>query len=96
MTIILIYCHCRQQEHHQIRADIGQINWSSGISRRDLSFDFCLLSTSISRATVMQTKSSRKQECVNINFPQLNSINLKLTAYADASYDNFPNGEIPR
>ena len=87
-----------EEERTKFRALIGQLNWVSNISRPDINFHVCEASTKIKTAkvedliklnkVVRQIKSQRNY----LYFPNLNTENLHITLYSDASFNNLPNG----
>ena len=85
-----------EEERTQLRAVIGQLNWISGMSRPDLSFDVCQLSSNVKQATVGDMLYANKvvkraqMEPMSIAIPSLNMSNLHIVTYADASFNNLP------
>ena len=86
------------KERKLLRAAVGQLNWLAGISRPDLSFDVCQLSTRISQATIRDLIDANKvirrakQDQYYVTFPPLNLQTLEILAYGDASFKNLPRG----
>ena len=79
-------------EKKRLRAVIGQLNWIAGISRPDVSFDTCQLSTRIRGAIVSDLQHANKvirqvqQNLTFILFPKLNLTETNLMLFADASF----------
>ena len=86
------------KERKLLRAAVGQLNWLAGISRPDLSFDVCQLSTRISQATIRDLIDANKvirkakQDQYYVTFPPLNLQTREILAYGDASFKNLPRG----
>ena len=65
-------------ERTQLRAIIGQLNWIAGMSRPDLSFDVCKLSSNIKKAKVSHMLYAYKvvkhvqMEPLTVAIPSLN------------------------
>ena len=77
---------------------MGQINWASGITRPDVSFNACQLSTvqaipKISDIVAAnKTVADLKREDLCIRYVPLKTGSLKLIVFADASYANLSDG----
>ena len=86
------------KERKLLRAAVGQLNWLAGISRPDLSFDVCQLSTRISQATIRDLIDANKvirrakQDQYYVTFSPFNLKTLEILAYWDASFKNLPRG----
>ena len=84
-------------EKKQLRAVTGQLNWIAEISRPDVDFDTCQLSTRIREATVSDLQHANKvirqvqQNPTFILFPKLNLTETNLMLFADASFNNLAN-----
>ena len=82
----------------QLRSTTGQLNWLAGISRPDLAFDVCQLSTRATQAQIKDLLQANKvikrakTDQGKIIFPSMNLSKIKVIAFADASFDNLPNG----
>ena len=80
------------------RGIVGQLNWTANISRPDMCFSSCELSTLQSRPTVADLAKANKalkeikSEDVKIDFKPLNLEKVKLIVYCDASYGNLRDG----
>ena len=85
-------------ERKYLRSAIGQLNWAAGITRPDISFAVCQLSTHVNSAIVSDLIEVNKlikyiqSEPLVITFPKLNIDSLHLTLYCDASFRNLPDG----
>ena len=86
------------QERKTYRGLVGQINWASGITRPDVSFNACQLSTvqaipKISDIVAAnKTVADLKREDLCIRYVPLKTGSLKLIVFADASYANLSDG----
>ena len=87
-----------ESERKQLRCAIGQLNWAAGITRPDISFAVCQLSTHVNSALVSDLIEANKlikyiqTEPLVIMFPKLDVNSLHLTLYCDASHKNLPDG----
>ena len=87
-----------EDERTHLRSAIGQLNWLAGISRPDLSFDVCQLSTQVTQATIRDLVQANKvikrakEDHGKILYPSLNLNKVRIIAFADASFDNLPHG----
>ena len=85
-------------EKSQFRSIVGQLNWLSGVTRPDISFEVSQLSAVASRATVGDAKLLNKVvkkvhgEQLSISYPPLNLKSLSIVVYSDASHGNLPDG----
>ena len=85
-----------EAERTQLRAVIGQLNWISGVSRPDLSFDVCQLSSNVKHAKVSDMIYANKvikraqMEPLSVSIPSLDLNKVYITTYADASFNNLP------
>ena len=81
-----------------VRSLIGQLNWLACISRPDISFDVCTISTRIKNMKIKDIIELNKVvkrvqiEKNQIAFPTLDTSSMKLIVYTDASFNNLPNG----
>ena len=81
-----------------MRSSVGQLNWLAGITRPDLSFDVCQFCSKVTTAVVEDLIQLNKvihrarRQKVSIVFPKINFQKVRLTTYADASFNNLPNG----
>ena len=87
-------------EIRQLRGAIGQMNWLSGISRPEISYDVCEASTNLKNANVdsllKMNKIIRnvKNDSSYIKVPRFSDLkDLQLCVYADASFANLPEGK---
>ena len=84
--------------HKMFRGIVGQLSWATGISRPDMAFSSCSLSTAQSSPTYRDicdaNKAVRdlKSSDVVIKYPCLDLKSTNIHVYADASYGNLPNG----
>ena len=75
-----------------------QITWLAGISRPEISFQICEISTKIKSATIADIKAVNKGARFvtsipnSIMFPRLDPESSSVKMFADASYNNLPNG----
>ena len=87
-----------EKEMQDLRSIIGQINWLAGVSRPDLSFENCILSTSQSKATVNdliranKALNSAKRHEYEIKFSKLDQTSISLAVFHDASFGNLLDG----
>ena len=87
-----------EQERTLYRTAISQLNWVTGISRPEISFDVCLASTKVKSATVSDMIAINKtiQQVKNkprfISYQMLDRGSLYLLTYTDASFNNLQNG----
>ena len=87
-----------ENEKHELRSALGQLNWLSNISRPEISFQVSFLSSNISGATINDIKHINKvikyvkdnKQC--IYFPSLDVPTTKVVMYSDASFNNLRNG----
>ena len=85
-----------EAERTQLRAVIGQLNWISGVTRPDLSFDVCQLSSNVKHAKVSDMIYANKvikraqMEPLSVSIPSLDLNKVYITTYADASFNNLP------
>ena len=86
-------------EKKQFRALVGQLNWIAGISRPDVSFVVCQLSTVFNKATVqdmlraMKVLKYLKGSELAVKIPSMGDLKrLEIWSYSDSSYANLPNG----
>ena len=90
----------REVQRTQLRSSTGQLNWLAGISRPDLAFDVCQLSTRATQAQIKDLLQANKvikrakTDQGKIIFPSMNLSKIKVIAFADASFDNLPNGTV--
>ena len=87
-----------ESERTSLRAAIGQLNWIAGMSRPDLSFDVCQLSSLVKNATVSDMIYANKvfkraqTEPLSLLVPSLDLSQSRIVTFADASYNNLPEG----
>ena len=88
-----------EKEKSKLRSLVGQLNWITGISRPDIGFGVCQLSSTIKNATVSHLVKANKilrnvkNSPNSIGFTKLFDLkNLKVVVYTDASFANLPNG----
>ena len=80
------------------RGIVGQLNWAANVSRPDMCFSSCELSTLQSNPTVADLAKANKAlkeikgEHVSIEFRPLKLEKLKLVVFCDASYGNLRDG----
>ena len=87
-----------KDEKRSYRGLIGQLNWASGVTRPDISFNSCQLSTVQSNPRVSdlvmanRVLADLKREQLSIKYVSLDTASLKIVVFADASYANLPDG----
>ena len=87
-----------EEERTKFRAAIGQLNWIAGMTRPDLSFDVCQLSSIVKQATIADMMYVNKvikraqMEPLSLAVPSLDLSKVEVVAFADASYNNLPEG----
>ena len=80
------------------RGIVGQLNWASNISRPDMAYTACELSTQQAKPKVEdllranKAMKELKQQNVVIRYSPLKLDKLKLVVFSDASYGNLRNG----
>ena len=80
------------------RALVGQLNWASCISRPDISYETCELSTVQSRPLVTDVLRANKvvkditSSTVLLHYVPLDISTLRLRVYTDASHNSLVNG----
>ena len=86
-------------EKRSLKSLIGQLQWAAKLTRPDLSFASCDLSTRCKDATTTDVKHANKQlrklqsDAYQLCIPGLNDIkNAQLIVYGDASHANPPMG----
>ena len=85
------------EEKMSYRSAAGQINWVAVISRPDIKFPACEVSTKFKQATTADTIyvnkiiNNIKNSKNHLKFSQLNLNNSKLQLFTDASFNNLPN-----
>ena len=87
-----------KEQKKKFRGLVGQINWASGITRPDISFSACQISTVQSNPKVLDAVAANKsladlkREKLSIRYVPLDRESLKLVVFADASYANLTDG----
>ena len=83
----------------QMRSAVGQLNWLSSMSRPDLAFHACQMSTIINSATerdivkLNKVIKDIKSSPITVWFPKLSlDLGLELHVYTDAAYANLHDG----
>lgn len=85
-------------EKRNFRSVVGQLGWITGMSRPDVSFSYCELSTCQSRPKILdlikanKTIRDLKSRDVSIKFGPLNLDSIKMAVFSDASYGNLQGG----
>eukprot|EP00112_Aurelia_sp_Birch-Aquarium-sp1_P024403 Seg770.3 transcript_id=Seg770.3/GoldUCD/mRNA.D3Y31 product="Retrovirus-related Pol polyprotein from transposon RE1" protein_id=Seg770.3/GoldUCD/D3Y31 len=94
-----IHDDLNESEKTTLRETTGQLNWISGQSRPDISYDVLDLSISIKNAKVSHLNQANKiikkvkGELPKIRFPSLGDPkDLHIALYSDASYANLSDG----
>ena len=86
------------EEKTSMRSVIGQLNWLSGITRPDLCFDVCQFSSKVHNAVVHDIIQLNKvvhkarRNFGSIVFPRLDMNDIEIKVFADASFNNLPDG----
>ena len=82
-----------------LRSLSGQLNWAASVSRPDVSYQACQISTVVNNATMRDIHNANKavryliNNPVNILVPCFSSLeDLYLEIYADAALGNLPDG----
>ena len=84
--------------HSGFRGIVGQISWACGMSRPDVAFDCCVLSTAQSKPTIKDLKEANKSvrdmksNNFDLRFPALHIPSIHLAVYSDASFGNLKDG----
>ena len=85
-------------EKSNMRSVIGQLNWLSGITRPDLCFDVCQFSSKVKNAVVSdlillnKVVHKARKHSGGIVFPRLDMNKVEIKLFADASFNNLPDG----
>ena len=86
-------------ERRKFRGIVGQLSWVAGMSRPDVAFAVCQLSTRLHKATVKDMVRANKVakylkgNDLDIIIPSMGAIeSMKLISFSDASYANLPCG----
>ena len=80
------------------RGVVGQISWAANISRPDMSYSSCELSTAQSKPTVADLLKANKclkeikADDVSVKYAPLKIEDAKLVVFSDASYGNLRDG----
>ena len=86
------------QERKLLRGALGKLNWLAGMTRPEISFYTCELSTHINTATISDLITINKvikfvkNRPGFIKFSRLNTDNLTIKVFADASWNSLPDG----
>ena len=82
----------------QLRGALGQLNWLAGISRPEISFYVCEISTRVKSSTVADIIAINKvikfvkSTPSFIKFPKMHIPSLRIDIFSDASFNNLPDG----
>lgn len=85
-------------EKKSFRGIVGQLSWASSMTRPDISFDCCQLSTVQSNPKISDLKKSNKvlkdlkSDEVELLFIELDLETIELVVYSDASHANLHDG----
>ena len=85
-------------ELKQLRGALGQLNWISGMTRPEVSFHVCEISTHIKSATISDVVAINKvikftkSTPSYITFPKMHKSSLQIQLFSDASFNNLPDG----
>ena len=86
------------EEKDEMKSKIGQLSWLAGITRPDISYRVCQMSTQIKSSTVNDILKLNKiirdvkSYESRIRIPKFKSMSYNLLVYADASFCNLPDG----
>ena len=85
--------------HHEYRSLVGSLNWLATVSRPDIAFDTCQLSTKVAKPThqdildLNKVIKYLKSHHSLLKFPNFTSLSsLSLVVFSDAAYANLPRG----
>ena len=87
-----------KKQKRMYRGIVGQLNWASGVTRPDIAFNACQLSTVQANPKVSdislahKTLADLKRDELRVVFVPLDLNSLKLVVFADASYANLSDG----
>ena len=94
---ILVNIALDSGEIRQLKGLIGQLQWVAKLSRPDIAFEVCQLSTKVKTATTKELKRANKlvlklqNEPSSVKIPCIGPITeSKLFVYSDASFANLP------
>ena len=85
-------------EKKEYRALVGQLNWIATQTRPDILFEVCLLSSVFDTATVEDLLHANKfvrkvkSSQVTVKFPKLQSEEISVECFSDASFGSLNNG----
>ena len=85
------------EEKKKLKSKAGKLLWLAGITRPDLSFRVCQISTKITTSTVQDILDVNKvirdvkAHPSIIRIPQFQPSQIRILVYADSSYRNLPN-----
>ena len=91
-------CSLTQDETKMLRAALGKLNWVANMTRPEISFYVCDVSTRIKIATISDILAVNKvikfiQNTDSfITIPSFDINSLGVILYSDASFNNLPNG----
>ena len=87
-----------KEETTSFRASLRKLKWLAGMTRPEISFEVCQISTRVKNATVADILSINKvikfvkSTPSSISIPKLDLKSLSITVFADASFNNLPDG----
>ena len=86
-------------EKRQFRGLVGQLNWVMGMTRPDIAFEVCQLSTTLNKPTIKEILRANKVVrylkgmSTRIKIPNIGNLNeCEVVCYTDASWANLPCG----
>lgn len=85
-------------EKRQFKGVVGQLNWAASITRPDIAFNSCELSTLQSNPSLACLKKANKivkdvkSDHLELKFRPLDLASIQLIVYSDASYGNLQDG----
>ena len=89
-----------KEETTSLQASLKKLNWSAGMTRPEISFKVCQISTSVKNATaadilyVNKVIKFVKSTPSSISIPKLDLKSLSITVFADASFNNLPDSRV--
>ena len=88
----------KKKEITSLRGALGKISWVAGMSRPEISYYVCEISTRVKNSTIAdiftinKVIKSIKSTPIHITIPVMNLQSLQLILCSDASFNNLPDG----